>query len=155
MFEKNKKPTGGSSNGGAKKSAPAGMHMAAIGPGVKINGRINSDEDLSVEGDVEGSIISEAHEISVAVSGTLKADVRAKVVQVHGTVTGDIVGTEKVIVSQSGIVTGNIDAPRVVLEDGAKFKGSIQMDPTSAIAPAQSHEKSVAPKGDTKDGKLK
>jgi len=155
MFEKNKKPMGGSPNGGAKNSASGGMSMAAIGPGVKINGRINSEEDLSIEGHVEGSIISETHEISVAVSGTLKADIRAKVVEIHGTVTGDIVGTEKVVVSQSGSVTGNIDAPRVVLEDGAKFKGSIQMDPDSAIAPAQSQEKSVTPKGDTKDAKPK
>ena len=55
-------------------------------------------------------------------------------VVIEGTVKGDITGLEKVVVCQSGNVLGNIDAPRVTLEDGAKFKGTIEMDPT--VTPA-------------------
>ena len=59
------------------------------------------------------------------------ANLDAKTVKVDGQVTGDISGSEKVVISKSGRVQGNIVAPRVTLEDGAKFKGSIDMDPGS------------------------
>ena len=152
MFEKTKKPQDDSEKVDKTKASTS---TASIGPAVKINGRINSDEDLVIEGFVDGNLMSEAHEITVAVSGTLKADVKAKIVIVHGNVTGDVIGSERVIVSKSGKVVGNIDAPRVVLEDGAKFKGSIQMDPQSSSAsPAASSKKSVSI-DDSKETKTK
>jgi cytoskeletal protein CcmA (bactofilin family) len=64
----------------------------------------------------------------------VKADLLGKSVKIHGEVTGDIVGSEVVIVSKSGQVRGNITAPRVTLEDGANFKGSIDMDPVAGEA---------------------
>ena len=83
----------------------------------------------------EGADISSApeHEVTVGVSGDLAADISAKVVRVEGKVKGNISGSEKVIISKRGNVLGNIDAPRVTLEDGAKFKGSIEMDPGTAV----------------------
>ena len=152
MFEKTKKPNGDSHKVDKVKLSTS---TASIGPAVKINGRINSDEDLVIEGFVDGNIMSEAHEITVAVSGTLKADVKAKIVIVDGNVTGDVIGSERVIVSKSGNVVGNIDAPRVVLEDGAKFKGSIQMDPPSASASSASSLKQSVSKDDSKEAKTK
>jgi cytoskeletal protein CcmA (bactofilin family) len=65
----------------------------------------------------------------VGQSGRVTADITAKVIKVDGEVTGDITGNEKVVISKSGNVRGNIVAPRVTLEDGAVFKGSIDMDP--------------------------
>ncbi len=100
-----------------------------IGPTVTIEGKIISGEDLIVEGNVSGSISAKGHEITVGTAGKLKADISAKVVRIEGSVQGDISGVEKVIISKTGNVLGNIDAPRVTLEDGAKFKGSIEMDP--------------------------
>ena len=99
--------------------------------------------------------MSEANEITVAVSGTLKADVKANIVNVHGNVIGDIIGSERVVVSKSGNVVGNIDAPRVVLEDGAKFKGSIQMDAQSAPSSSTSPLKQSVSKDDSKETKTK
>lgn len=103
--------------------------IAMIGPTVVIEGKITSSEDLLVEGSVSGSISAKGHEITVGTSGKLKADISAKIVRIEGSVQGDISGVEKVIISKTGNVLGNIDAPRVTLEDGAKFKGSIEMDP--------------------------
>ena len=100
-----------------------------IGPGVKIEGQITSDENLVIEGKVNGSIIAKNHEVTVGKSGSLNANISANVVSVEGMVKGDISGAEKVVISKTGNVLGNIQSPRVTLEDGAKFKGSIEMDP--------------------------
>jgi cytoskeletal protein CcmA (bactofilin family) len=103
-----------------------------IGPSIVIKGSVTGDEDLLVEGTVEGTIELRSHEVSVGTSGTVNADIHAKVVKIDGEVSGDVNGGEKVIISKSGNVRGNIIAPRVTLEDGAIFKGSIDMDPGDA-----------------------
>ena len=103
-----------------------------IGPSIVIKGTVSGDEDLLVQGRVEGSIELKDNEVSVGQSGRVTADVDAKIVKIDGEVTGDISGAEKVVISKSGNVRGNIVAPRVTLEDGAKFKGSIDMDPVEA-----------------------
>ena len=106
---------------------------AMIGPTIVIEGKIISGENMLVEGRVIGSISAPEHEVTVGVSGDLAADISAKVVRVEGKVKGNISGSDKVIISKRGNVLGNIDAPRVTLEDGAKFKGSIEMDPGTAV----------------------
>lgn len=102
-----------------------------IGSTVNIKGDITCDENFIIDGKVEGSVTCNSHEVTVGQSGNVKADISAKVVKIEGTVEGDISGHEKVIISKTGNVRGNIVAPRVTLEDGAKFKGSIDMDPGS------------------------
>jgi cytoskeletal protein CcmA (bactofilin family) len=100
-----------------------------IGSTVVIDGNITSAEDLIIEGKVSGTITATGHEVTVGQAGQLNANISAKIVRIEGKVEGDISGGEKVIISKTGNVLGNIDAPRVTLEDGAKFKGSIEMDP--------------------------
>ena len=100
-----------------------------IGSTVVIDGNITSAEDLIIEGKVSGTITATGHEVTVGQAGQLNANISAKTVRIEGRVEGDISGCEKVIISKTGNVLGNIDAPRVTLEDGAKFKGSIEMDP--------------------------
>ena len=100
-----------------------------IGSTVVIDGNITSAENLIIEGKVSGTITATGHEVTVGQAGQLKANISAKIVRIEGKVEGDISGGEKVIISKTGNVLGNIDAPRVTLEDGAKFKGSIEMDP--------------------------
>lgn len=100
-----------------------------IGPGVQIEGQIVSDENLVIEGKVSGSITANSNQITVGKTGSLTANISAKVVHIEGTIKGDISGSEKVVISKTGNVLGNIQSPRVTLEDGAKFKGSIEMDP--------------------------
>ena len=132
-----------------------------IGPSIVIKGTVSGDEDLVVQGKVEGTIDLKDHEVSVGQSGKVHADINAKVVKVDGEVSGDISGNEKVVISKSGNVRGNIVAPRVTLEDGAIFKGSIDMDPgdtasskvsLAAQTPAKNPADDVAPGFDLKSG---
>ena len=105
-----------------------------IGPSIKIKGEVTGDEDLVVQGRVEGTIDLGDREVSVGESGQVFAEVNAKVIKIDGEVTGNITATEIVMISKLGNVRGNIIAPRVTLEDGARFKGSIDMDPVEAPA---------------------
>ena len=119
-----------------------------IGPSITIKGTVTGDEDLTIQGKVEGSIDLNEHEVSVGSSGKVTADISARVIRIDGEVSGDVSGNEKVVISKSGNVRGNIVAPRVTLEDGAVFKGSIDMDPGDA-APAtgkvSAHKSSIKP----------
>ena len=107
-----------------------------IGQSIEIKGTITGNENLVIEGTVDGSVNLPDNDLTIGESGKVTADLAAKNVKVEGQVTGDISGSEKVVVSKSGRVRGNIIAPRVTLEDGAKFKGSIDMDPGEPARPA-------------------
>lgn len=116
-----------------------------IGPSIIIKGEVSGEEDLLIQGKVEGTIHMANNEVSVGESGQVSADIKARVARVDGEVNGDITANEKVVISKSGNVRGNIVAPRVTLEDGAIFKGSIDMDPavTSHGKPAQPSQPST------------
>ncbi len=114
----------------ASASTPVSSgRSAVIGPEIHINGDISGNEDLVVEGKVDGKIRLGANQVEVGQSGRVNANITAKVIDIAGEVRGDLTATEKVIISRSGNVHGNIVAPRMTLEDGAIFKGSIDMDP--------------------------
>lgn len=114
---------------GSSSSGKGGA--ALIGATITIKGDVVGDENLMIEGKVEGSVTLNTHELTIGQSGQVQADITAKNIRIDGEVKGDIAGREKVIISRTGNVTGNIVAPRVTLEDGAKFKGRIDMDPSS------------------------
>lgn len=97
-----------------------------------------------IQGNVEGTIKLKDNSVSVGEHGRIQADVYAKSITIHGELSGDLYGTQKVTVARSGKVAGNIIAPRVVLEDGATFKGSIDMDNKPAAA-TMIAEKTEAP----------
>ena len=146
MFEKNRNarsepttPPAQQDSYAASSSAPVHSgKMAVIGPGIHINGDISGDENLLVEGKVDGKIRLGSNHVEIGQSGKVKADITAKVIKIAGAVRGDLNGSEKVVISRTGNVHGNIVAPRMTLEDGAIFKGSIDMDPgepaTAAVA---------------------
>lgn len=108
---------------------------AVIGATVKIKGEVHSEEDLIVEGQIEGTVILKNNELVVGASGRVHADVNAKAVKVDGELHGDVEASERVLITANGSMRGNIQAPRVILEDGSKFKGSIDMN---EAAPAKS-----------------
>lgn len=134
-----------------KAAAPASSGRAAvIGPRIRINGDVSGDEDLVIEGSVEGKVSLGDHRVDIGPSGQVKADIEAKVVKIDGVVEGDVNAGEKVIISRSGNVRGNIVAPRMTLEDGAKFKGSIDMDPGESAAPRREAPRKVEDKPESK-----
>lgn len=113
----------------ASSTAPTMGKSAVIGAGIVINGDITGTENLLIEGKIKGKVSLTSNEVKVGQSGEVIADITARVVSVSGKVHGDIHGAEKVIINSTGNVRGNIVAPRMMLEDGAIFKGSIDMDP--------------------------
>ena len=112
----------------APKSAETGKVRAVIGPSIVIKGDLSGDEDVLVHGTIEGTVQLRNNNLTVGTEGSVKANVRAQVLNGEGTMDGDLMGDERIIIHQSGNVRGNLIAPRVIIEDGAKFKGSIDMD---------------------------
>jgi cytoskeletal protein CcmA (bactofilin family) len=102
---------------------------AVIGPTIVIKGDLSGDEDLVIEGRVEGKIQFPRHNVTIGKNGTINADIYGKTITVEGTVEGNLHGEEQLIVRHSGTVHGNMVAPRVALEDGSNFKGNIDMSP--------------------------
>ena len=99
-----------------------------IGPKIRFKGEISGEEDLLIEGKVEGTIELKDNHLTIGKQGTVKADVIAKSITVEGTVEGDIIASERIAIKSSSNVSGNVSADRVTLDDGAKFRGSIDMD---------------------------
>jgi len=126
--------------------APANpAKVAMIGQGVSIAGDVKSDSSLKIEGRIEGRIVQCSHDVEIAETGHVTASIMAKVVNVSGVVSGDIGGGEKVQISRTGRVQGNVIAPRVQLEDGALFRGSIDMNPAEPAAAEKPAAASRAP----------
>ncbi len=110
-----------------RSQPPPGRDRAVIGPSIEIKGSLSGGEDLLIEGRVEGKIEVAQHTVTIGTSGNIKAEVRGRNIIVMGEVEGDLSGSEQIVLRQSSTVRGNLVAPRVSLEDGANFKGSIDM----------------------------
>jgi cytoskeletal protein CcmA (bactofilin family) len=124
---------GGHSYASAGRPADSGG-MAVIGRSIQIVGDLRGAEDIRIEGDIEGNIHLPNHSLTIGTEGRIHADAYAKSVIIDGEIHGDIYGSECVTIRAKARVTGNILASRVSLEEGARFKGSIDMDPQSVKA---------------------
>jgi len=107
------------------------MHLpmtANVKKSIFIKGELSVEEDLTVEGCVEGKIELKDHNLWISPHGTVKAEIHAKNVIIAGDVIGTIFASELVEIRLSGSVRGNIQCPRVSLADGAKFTGRIDTE---------------------------
>ena len=100
---------------------------ATIGKAVKIVGQIFSKEDLYVDGDVEGTVEALEHRLIIGPHGTVHATVKAREVVAQGTVQGNVEATEKIEIRKDAKLVGDIRTARIIIEDGAYFKGSIDI----------------------------
>lgn len=107
---------------------PASSASAVIGPKIRVKGELVGEEDLLIQGQVDGLVDLKNHTLTIGEQGIVKADVLAKTITIEGTVEGDLFGQERISILSSSNVKGNLVAERVILEDGAKFRGSIDMD---------------------------
>ena len=143
MFDRNKKDSSGGATDaadavgsrpdtGAAPTRPAARsssrEAAVIGPSIQIDGDVRGEEDLVIKGEVNGTVRLVKNSVTVGVEGSIKADVHAQVIYVEGAVKGDLYASERVSIRKGAMVAGNIMAPSVSLDEGAKFKGSIEMD---------------------------
>ena len=121
---------GATASGGAPASGgdPKIGGKATIGASMKINGDLSGKEDLLINGTVEGTIDFRENNVVVGEQSNVNANVMARNIIVEGEVKGELRGGEQVIIKPSGRVTGNIRAPRVILNDGCQFKGSVDME---------------------------
>lgn len=119
-----------------RPARPSTGQPAVIGPSITIKGDLSGEEDLVIEGQVEGEVVLKQHRIVIGSGGRLKANVQGQKIHVEGAVEGNLLGEQEVVIRKTGRVTGNITAPRVTLEDGCKFRGNVDMNPRPA-RPAQ------------------
>ncbi|MEW8027052.1 MAG: polymer-forming cytoskeletal protein [Candidatus Thiodiazotropha sp.] len=101
---------------------------AVIGPSIQINGDLSGEEDLIIQGKVSGTIQLKEKSLTVGNKGQVDASVLAHSIIIEGTVNGDLCGSERVYIRKTGNVHGNIVSPKVSLDEGCHFKGSIDMD---------------------------
>lgn len=109
-------------------SESAESDAAIIGHLIRIQGEVTGDEDLVIQGYVDGTVNLNQQAVTVGTDGEVEADVAAREITVDGTVKGDLTAEERIVVRGSGRVEGDLEAPRVVLEDGARFRGEVRMD---------------------------
>lgn len=128
-------------------STPAGRFepesrggAASIGKAVKIVGQIFSKEDLYVDGDLEGTVEALEHKLTIGPNGTVHAGVKAREVVALGTIQGNVEATDKIEIRKDAKLVGDIRTARIIIEDGAYFKGSIDIvkpEPARVSKPQQ------------------
>lgn len=106
-------------------------NQAIIGNSIRIQGEVTGDEDLTIQGHVDGSVNLDQHSVTVGADGDVQGDIVARVIAVEGQVNGDLTADEQIVVRSSARVEGDISAARVVLEDGAYFRGGVEMENAS------------------------
>lgn len=110
--------------------------MANIGKSIVFKGELTGDEDLQIDGHVEGNVSLPGNELTIGATAKITAEVTAKAVQVIGKITGNVTATERIEVHSSGEVKGDIKAPKLLIQEGAVVNGSIQMTEVgAAVAP--------------------
>jgi cytoskeletal protein CcmA (bactofilin family) len=102
-------------------------NSATIGKAVKIIGQIHSKEDLYVDGDVEGTVEAPEHRLTIGPNGTVHATVKGREVVVLGTIQGNVEAADRIEIEKEAKLVGDIRTARIVIEDGAYFKGSIDI----------------------------
>lgn len=97
-----------------------------IGETITVNGHFRSEEDVSVKGQVRG-VIETSSDLFVEEGGTVEAEITTRNIDVHGVVVGNVTASDRFQLHPGGSVTGDVRAPRIVLADGGKYKGNIDM----------------------------
>jgi len=112
-------------------STPSGS-TARLGASLHVKGEISGNEDLHIDGSVEGLVQLEDRKLTVGASAKLTADVVAREVVVYGTVKGNLRARDRIEIKKDGSVVGDLTTARIMIEDGAYFKGSIEIDRTGS-----------------------
>ena len=125
-------------------NAPSGTRLgnasvretARLGASLAIKGHITGTEDLRIDGKVEGPVSLRGHELTVGPTAQLNSEIQAGEVVVYGKVVGNLHARGRVDIKKDGSIVGDISSARISIEDGAHFKGRIEVDPTKTQAAA-------------------
>jgi cytoskeletal protein CcmA (bactofilin family) len=119
--------------------------VAVLGKSVMVKGQIHSREDLTIDGEVEGTVELSEHRLTVGPNGRVQATVKAREIVVLGTVHGNVEATDKIDIRKDAKLIGDIKTARIVIEDGAYFKGSIDIVRADAAKAAEKRPPQPAP----------
>jgi cytoskeletal protein CcmA (bactofilin family) len=108
-------------------TAVAGGNMANIGKSITLKGDLSGNEDLVIEGHIEGRVDLPSNQLTIGSNGSCSAEVHAKTVVVIGKVNGNVIATERIEIQATGLVNGDVSAPKLIVQEGAVVNGSIEM----------------------------
>ncbi|HZM10983.1 MAG TPA: polymer-forming cytoskeletal protein [Candidatus Limnocylindrales bacterium] len=131
-----------------RSDVPRSVDVATIGKSVIVKGELSGSEDLYVDGEVEGSISLRGQSLTIGPNGRVRANIEARNVIVHGRVDGNIQASDRVELRKSASLSGDISTARVAIEDGAFFKGSIDIqkaEPAPRLEPKPAAVVAAAP----------
>ena len=136
-------------------STPTSVEFAHIGKSVSIKGELSGSEDIYVDGQVEGSIQLGGNNLTIGPNGRVRANISAKNVTVGGTLEGNILASERTEFRKTAIANGDVQTKRIAIEDGAFFKGKLEIvgeskHPQGAVA-ASAASTSAASSGSTSE----
>ena len=114
--------------GTMRSGSPTFRDLARLGAGLVVKGEISGDEDLLIDGTVEGGITLQSHRLTVGSTAQLSSNVVAREVVIHGEVGGNLRVRDRVEIKKDSAVIGDITTARISIEDGAYFKGRIEID---------------------------
>jgi cytoskeletal protein CcmA (bactofilin family) len=131
---------------GIRPSTPTARTLATLGSTIVVKGEITSDEDLQIDGKVEGNISVRGNRLTVGRTAQLNSEITAREVIVYGNASGNLRARDRVEIKKDGQVIGDITTSRISIEDGAYFKGHIEIERAQSSVPT-SKETEVLPVG--------
>ena len=120
----------------ARSLTPGNRASARLGSSLHIHGQITGAEDLQIDGKVDGPVTLNGHQLIVGSTAVLNSEVRSGEVIVYGKIVGNVYSRDRVDIKTDGSVIGDISTSRISIEDGAHFKGRIEIDPAKSQAAA-------------------
>ena len=99
-----------------------------IGKAIRIKGELHGEEDLVIEGTIEGTVTLAKHHLRIERSGVVQGSIDVDAATIRGTVTGNTKAAQRLELTAEAKVTGDIDTPRLVMADGARFRGTLKMN---------------------------
>jgi cytoskeletal protein CcmA (bactofilin family) len=111
--------------------------VANIGKSISIKGDLTGNEDMVIEGKVEGKVDLPNNQLTVGANGTVQAEISAKSVVIVGRVSGNVHGAERIEIQGTGIIEGDVSAPRLVVAEGAVLNGAIKMTKKAGATESQ------------------
>lgn len=136
MFKRDNEGSGANVNAPVRigqQSPVRSKNVSVIGPTLIIRGELSADEDLVIEGTIEGTIAHHKKNLTIGQKGRVTADIHASSVLVEGELNGDIHSDGLVSLAKGSTVTGNVSCARLVMEDGARFNGKVDMAAPASV----------------------
>lgn len=133
-------PSGNSSSAASQPAftQPRPSSDAIVTRGIRIKGELTGKADVIIDGDLQGSIRLNESRLTIGQSGSIHADIEAREIFVHGLVEGNLRGRDRVVLANSCHVEGDLEAPRIAIEDGARFNGRVEMGASADARERQS-----------------